>query len=306
MALLTQQQTKLDLYTISWDNNVSFESLYSHDGNGMILVNCELGAVIALRFDNVSERYFDGLRQDFVSSYMRDHENYQQTNGANASTKAFNMIPLRYVEHLPAPEMWEGVTRWREDAIWASAFLRLSVCPTYKETGSMIELITMNGERLGTFTVAEGVRTREVHENVMDLWHALRITESCRINTNQKGTTAFYTPKPEDQMYKGRKENMQYFVTYKNKDKEEKRLLVHAPNSTVAMRYIWKADPQSVGCHINIRNCLAEVKSANIPAIKVEEARWKGKGFGEFYCSLCQGESETKSEFCPHCFAYME
>lgn len=302
VALLTKQQVKLDLYSIVWSNSVSFESLYSQEQDAMILVKCRLGEVIALRFNNISERYFENLRQDFVSAFVSAYKDRMQTI---KECNALDFIPVKRVPSLPMCKMWGGCTRWHEDAIWASEFLRLSVRPIKGEQTSAIELITKDGEIIGTYRVSTDVESDVMRSMVMSLWHALRITESFRVNTNWQGTTAFHFPKPEERIYKGREENMQYFVAYKNKSKEERRLLIHAPNSSVVVRYVWATDPQSIGCQINIQNCLATI-DCNIPVIKIEEARWKNKGFGEFYCSLCQGESETKSEFCPHCFAYME
>ncbi len=39
-----------------------------------------------------------------------------------------------------------------------------------------------------------------------------------------------------------------------------------------------------------------------------QEARWKGAGMGEYYCSLCceTSPSDNQLNYCPHCGAYMK
>ena len=37
----------------------------------------------------------------------------------------------------------------------------------------------------------------------------------------------------------------------------------------------------------------------------VIEGRWKGAGFGDYRCSVCDEETDGRPEYCPHCHAYM-
>ena len=39
---------------------------------------------------------------------------------------------------------------------------------------------------------------------------------------------------------------------------------------------------------------------------KQEEARWKGAGMGDYYCSLCQHQISERTKFCPNCGAKMD
>ena len=40
---------------------------------------------------------------------------------------------------------------------------------------------------------------------------------------------------------------------------------------------------------------------------EVQEARWKGAGMGDYYCSLCQETvSGNKFKYCPYCGAIMD
>lgn len=36
------------------------------------------------------------------------------------------------------------------------------------------------------------------------------------------------------------------------------------------------------------------------------EARWKGAGMGDYYCSLCQHQMSGRTKFCPECGAKMD
>ena len=36
-----------------------------------------------------------------------------------------------------------------------------------------------------------------------------------------------------------------------------------------------------------------------------KEARWKGAGLGEYYCSLCCEVGDTREQRCPNCNALM-
>ena len=36
------------------------------------------------------------------------------------------------------------------------------------------------------------------------------------------------------------------------------------------------------------------------------EARWKGAGMGDYYCSLCQHTISGRTKFCPECGAKMD
>lgn len=35
------------------------------------------------------------------------------------------------------------------------------------------------------------------------------------------------------------------------------------------------------------------------------DGRWKGAGFGDYRCSVCDEETSGQPEYCPHCNAYM-
>ena len=39
---------------------------------------------------------------------------------------------------------------------------------------------------------------------------------------------------------------------------------------------------------------------------KQEEARWKGAGMGDYYCSICQHQISGRTKFCPNCGAKMD
>ena len=39
---------------------------------------------------------------------------------------------------------------------------------------------------------------------------------------------------------------------------------------------------------------------------KEREARWKGAGMGDYYCSLCQHTISGRTKFCPECGAKMD
>lgn len=39
---------------------------------------------------------------------------------------------------------------------------------------------------------------------------------------------------------------------------------------------------------------------------KEREARWKGAGLGDYYCSLCQHTVSGRTKFCPECGAKMD
>lgn len=49
------------------------------------------------------------------------------------------------------------------------------------------------------------------------------------------------------------------------------------------------------------------VNAPTADVVEVKEARWKGAGMGDYYCSLCQ-ETVSGNEFkyCPHCGAKMD
>lgn len=43
------------------------------------------------------------------------------------------------------------------------------------------------------------------------------------------------------------------------------------------------------------------------PTVRATEtARWKGRGFGDFACSLCDESRSGKSNYCPNCGAKMD
>ena len=38
---------------------------------------------------------------------------------------------------------------------------------------------------------------------------------------------------------------------------------------------------------------------------KDKQARWKGTGMGEYYCSLCCEVGDIREQRCPNCYALM-
>lgn len=58
-------------------------------------------------------------------------------------------------------------------------------------------------------------------------------------------------------------------------------------------------------------NCANVVKRKAFIALKepegeTREARWKGAGMGDYYCSLCQHRISGRTKFCPECGAKMD
>jgi len=55
---------------------------------------------------------------------------------------------------------------------------------------------------------------------------------------------------------------------------------------------------------MRFRSMLHSEPAADV--VRVEEARWKGAGMGDYYCSLCQETvSGNKFKYCPYCGAKM-
>lgn len=57
-------------------------------------------------------------------------------------------------------------------------------------------------------------------------------------------------------------------------------------------------------------NCMYVTRREAILALKgsteTREARWKGAGMGDYYCSLCQHTMSGRTKFCPECGAKMD
>ena len=45
---------------------------------------------------------------------------------------------------------------------------------------------------------------------------------------------------------------------------------------------------------------------ADAPSVERKEGRWKGRGFGDYECTICWGIVNGKTRYCPHCGAIME
>lgn len=61
------------------------------------------------------------------------------------------------------------------------------------------------------------------------------------------------------------------------------------------------------GTCYRIQLCDEESEEETPPPPNRREGRWKGAGFGDYYCSLCQETvSGDEYSYCPHCGAFMK
>lgn len=58
-------------------------------------------------------------------------------------------------------------------------------------------------------------------------------------------------------------------------------------------------------CDIALEAAEAIQAAGYSKARKAREARWKGAGMGDYYCSLCQYQMSGRTKFCPECGAKM-
>lgn len=94
---------------------------------------------------------------------------------------------------------------------------------------------------------------------------------------------------------------MKYHISYK--DGVYQAIIVEAPSAEVAEHYFMSQMPDAKICGIH-EACFDDMKPGK-PVMVVPEARWKGAGFGDYRCSLCDEETSGTPDFCPHCHAYM-
>ena len=95
---------------------------------------------------------------------------------------------------------------------------------------------------------------------------------------------------------------MKYNVTYKQ-DNVYQSIFVEAPAATVAADYFCIQKPFAEV--LDVRKSCPDDEKPGKPVMVVPEARWKGAGFGDYRCSLCDEEVSGTLPFCPHCHAYM-
>lgn len=95
---------------------------------------------------------------------------------------------------------------------------------------------------------------------------------------------------------------MKYNISYKRSGVYQ-TIIVDAPSVGVAEHYFASQKPDAMICGSH------EARSCDIrpdkPVMVVPEGRWKGAGFGDYRCSLCDEETSGTPDFCPHCHAYM-
>lgn len=95
---------------------------------------------------------------------------------------------------------------------------------------------------------------------------------------------------------------MKYHISYEKNDVCQ-GIFVESPAAGIAADYlrIVKPDAKVLG----VREARPDDEKPGKPVLVVEEARWKGAGFGDYRCSLCDEETSGTPDFCPHCHAYM-
>ena len=78
----------------------------------------------------------------------------------------------------------------------------------------------------------------------------------------------------------------------------------------IKMRYCNNcARPNEIKCRAcHVDDMLGEIEDApTADVVEVREARWKGAGVGDYYCSLCQETvGGNNFRFCPYCGAKMD
>ena len=95
---------------------------------------------------------------------------------------------------------------------------------------------------------------------------------------------------------------MKYNISYERSGVYQ-TIIVEAPSVEVAEYYFASQKPDAMICGSD------EARSYDIkpgkPVMVVPEGRWKGAGFGDYRCSLCDEVVSGKLEYCPCCHAYM-
>lgn len=95
---------------------------------------------------------------------------------------------------------------------------------------------------------------------------------------------------------------MKYQVSFRRNDVPQ-AIFVEAPSAEVAKRYFEIETPDAKIS--DVREATADDERPSKPVLTVKEARWKGAGLGDYYCSLCCEQISGQTEFCPNCHAYM-
>ena len=94
---------------------------------------------------------------------------------------------------------------------------------------------------------------------------------------------------------------MKYHISYK--DGVCQAIIVEAPSAEVAEHYFLSQMPDARICGTHEAS-IDDMKPGK-PVMVVPEGRWKGAGFGDYRCSLCDEETSGTPDFCPCCHAYM-
>lgn len=78
------------------------------------------------------------------------------------------------------------------------------------------------------------------------------------------------------------------------------------PTDPETMLRYWKAQEAAgyPGASENVQYFTSLIENLLHPAER--EARWKGAGLGDYYCSLCQHTISGRTKFCPECGAKMD
>lgn len=93
-----------------------------------------------------------------------------------------------------------------------------------------------------------------------------------------------------------------YDISYKRSGVYQS-IIVKAHSLEVAQKYFRVRIPNAEV--LGARQAQAGDMKPGKPVMVVTEARWKGAGFGDYRCSLCDEETSGTPDFCPHCHAYM-
>ena len=80
------------------------------------------------------------------------------------------------------------------------------------------------------------------------------------------------------------------------------------PKDPETMLRYWKAQEAAgyPGASENVKYFTDIIESLKALHSSEREARWKGAGMGDYYCSLCQHTTSGRTKFCPECGAKMD
>lgn len=179
----------IDLTQINWDRFCRFDALHAANGDAMLRVLLSGKPVIALRFDACSVSRLQGIRHKWGQAYYSVY-GLEDRRGMKSSVKERNdwsdIVPVSYVDTLPHLEMWDGSTRWGEDAFWASPELRILV--SQEGGGCCVKLLELTGIQVGKYRFAcLNSRDSVVEALALFLKEKLRIASLVRFEESRRG-----------------------------------------------------------------------------------------------------------------------